>query len=190
MGTLSFEPLLPPALWLTLAVAGAALLARYGWRRPGSVTRRRWAGILALMAAGQALVLLVLLNPTWVAPVAPPAGKPLLTLLVDASASMATADGSAGQQRYRAAARLAQEFQQEVGDRYEVRVATFAETVSVTDANGLEDQPPQGMVTDLAAALGGSLEADRPAGQAIVLLSDGIHNGGGGAERVLEAARV
>jgi len=189
MGTLSFEPLLPSALWLALAVMGAALLAWYGWRRPGSVTRRRWAGILALMATGLALVLLVLLNPTWVAPVAPPAGKPLLTLLVDSTASMATADGSAGEQRYRAAVRLAQEFLKEVGDRYEVRVATFTDTVTAAEANGLEDRPPQGMVTDLAAAISGSLEADRPAGQAIILLSDGIHNGGGGAERVLEAAR-
>src|SRR5262249_32016622 len=111
------------------------------------------------------------------------------TLLVDSTASMATADASAGEQRYRAAARLAQEFQKEVGDRYEVRVATFTDTVTATEANGLEDRPPQGMVTDLAAAISGSLEADRSAGQAIILLSDGIHNGGGGAERVLEAAR-
>src|SRR5262249_12850545 len=120
MGTLSFEPLLPSALWLTLAVAGAGLLGWYAWRRPGSVARRRWAGILALMATGHLLVLLVLLNPTWVAPVAPPAGKPLLTLLIDATASMATADSSAGRARYLDAARLPQDFQPEVGDRYDV----------------------------------------------------------------------
>lgn len=189
MGTLSFEPLLPSALWLALAVTGAGLLGWYGWRRPGSVPRRRWAGILALMAAGHLLVLLVLLNPTWVAPVAPPAGKPLLTLLIDSTASMATADSGNGVPRYVAAVRLAQEFQKEVGDRYEVRVATFTDTVTVADPAGLENQPPQGMVTDLAAGISGCLEADRPQGQALVLFSDGIHNGGGGAERVLEAAR-
>ena len=50
------------------------------------------------------LVLGILLNPTWIEPVAPPAGKPLLTVLVDATASMATADaGPRARTRYQSA---------------------------------------------------------------------------------------
>jgi hypothetical protein len=45
----------------------------------------------------------------------------------------------------------------------------------------LDKLDPNGEVTDLAAALGGSLENDPPQGQTILLVSDGIHDGGGGA---------
>jgi hypothetical protein len=47
-----------------------------------------------------------------------------------------------------------------------------------------------GLSTDLAGALAGGFDQDRPAGQAVLLLSDGIHNAGGGATRVLDAVRV
>jgi hypothetical protein len=190
MRTLSFEPLIPPALWLTLTVTGLALLVWYGWARPSSVPRRRWAVILGLTASGLGLVLGVLLNPTWIEPVAPPAGKPLLTVLVDATASMATPDGPEGRTRFQAAARLARAFAQDLGDQFEVQVSTFAGSVTPVDANTLEARTPDGQVTDLAAALADSLGQDRPQGQKLILLSDGIHNAGGGAARVLEAARL
>ena len=55
-----------------------------------------------LMAAAAAVPLVVLLNPTWLERIPPPPGKPLLTILVDRSASMATRDAGSGQTRYRA----------------------------------------------------------------------------------------
>ena len=48
--------------------------------------------IAVLMGIALALPLTILLNPTWHDRVPPPAGKPLLTVLVDSSASMATHD--------------------------------------------------------------------------------------------------
>jgi hypothetical protein len=190
MGTLSFEPLVPLALWLTLAVAGLALLGWYARARPAAVPRRRWLVIVGLMALGLVLLLLIVLNPTWVEPVTPPAGKPLLTVLLDATASMETPDAPDGQTRYRAAARLARACAEELGDRFEVRVRTFAGSLAPAEGPELETRRPDGQVTDLAAAVLGSLEEGRPQGQAILLLSDGIHNAGGGATRVLEAVRV
>jgi hypothetical protein len=53
----------------------------------------------------------------------------------------------------------------------------------------LPDKQPTAPVTDLAAALLSGLEEERPQGQAVLLLSDGIHNAGDAA-RVLDAARV
>src|SRR5215470_15602317 len=100
MSSLSFDPLIPPALWVLLAVAGLALGVWYAWVRPGSISRRRWAVALALSATAFAAVLLVLLNPMWVEPVRPPAGKPVLTVVVDATGSMATPDGGDGRTRY------------------------------------------------------------------------------------------
>jgi hypothetical protein len=190
MATLTFEPLIAPALWLTLALAGAALLAVYGWRRPGAVTRRRWAGAVALMGLGQALVLGILLNPTWVEPVTPPAGKPLLTVVVDATASMAAPDAAGGATRYQAALGLARSLAEASAARFEVRVQTFAGSVTPAEVADLAARAPQGQVTDLAAAVTGSLQEDRPQGQGLVLLSDGIHNAGGGTARVLDAARA
>src|SRR5262249_47563205 len=113
----------------------------------------------------------------------------LLTVLVDASASMATVDAAEGRTRYQAAARLARACADELGRRFEVRTATFAEAASGVEAGELEARSPDGTATDPAAALVSQLE-DRAQGQALVWLSDGIHNAGGGTERVLEAARL
>src|SRR2546430_438721 len=72
----------------------------------------------------------------------------------------------------------------------DVRVATFAGTISAADARDLESRNPDGQITDLATAISGSLADDRPQGQSLFLLSDGIHNGEGGVARVLAAARL
>ncbi len=190
MNTLNFEPLIPPALWVLLALAGLALVAWYGATRPGSVSRRRWATVLALTAGSLVAVLLVLLNPTWIEPVRPPGGKPVLTIVVDSTGSMATPDGHGGATRYRAAVRGARVLNEKLGGAFDVRVATFAETPKPADAEGLDAVDPAGAVTNLAAAVLGSVDRARPQGQAVVLLSDGIHNAGGGTGRVIDAARV
>jgi hypothetical protein len=190
MSSLTFEPLVPPALWVLLAVAGLALGAWYARTRPGSISRRRWAAVLALNAVAFAAVLVVLLNPTWVEPVRQPGGKPVLTIMVDATGSMATPDGPGGRTRYHAAVAATRVLGERLGGRFDVRVAAFGESVKPTDLPTLEGQEPSGQATDLAAAVLGGVDADRTQGQAVILLSDGIHNAGGGAGRVIEAARV
>src|SRR5438270_437076 len=124
---MTFDPLIPASLWMALAACGLALLSWYGWRRAGVVSRRRWAAVLGLMSAALALVLLVLLNPTWLRELPPPAGKPLLNVLVDVSGSMATPDAN-GAVRYRAASQVASELAERLGQegRFEVRVRTFS----------------------------------------------------------------
>jgi hypothetical protein len=190
MQTLSFEPLIPPALWLTLAVGALVLLAWYGRRRPDGVRRWRWAGILTLACVGLVLLLLLLLNPTWVDPIVPPNGKPLLTVLVDATASMATPDAGDGKTRFQSATALAKVCAERLSDRYEVRVATFTDTLKPSDAAALETNSPEGGITDLSAALTESLVENGGQGQVLMLFSDGIHNGGGGSASVLEAVRL
>ncbi len=190
MQSLSFEPLIPPALWLTLAVSAAALLLWYGRRRPASVRRWRWTGILTLATVCMALLLLVLLNPTWIEPIAPPGGKPLLTILVDATASMATPDAPDNRTRFQEAARLAKACAEQLHDRYEVRVMTFTDAPRPIDPAALDAVQPDGVVTDLSAALTESLVENGGQGQILMLLSDGIHNGGGGSASVLEAVRL
>jgi hypothetical protein len=211
MGTLTFEPLISPALWAALAVLAVPLLAWYARSRPAEMRRLRWAGIIGLMGAGLAGVLLILLNPTWVEQVPPPAGKPRLTLLVDASASMGTADLPGAQSRYQEAARLAAEMESGLHGEFDVQTRVFsaaagkekgsgsfsrngpegaAQKINLTPFPPLAGLRPEGLVTDLAAAISSATGEDRPQGQAVVLLSDGNHNAGGGVGPVLEAARL
>jgi hypothetical protein len=174
--SLTFEPSIPLALWLPLALVAAGLVAAYAIASRRRIAKSRWWSVVTLMAVAAALPLVVLLNPTWVEAVPPPAGKPLLTVLIDESASMATAD-EGGRPRQAAAERIARESLRSLEDRYEVRLRAFAESSSPLSADQLQGRQAAGAVTDLAAAIADSLE-DRPQGQALLLLSDGGHNVG------------
>ena len=130
------------------------------------------------MALAAAVPLVMLLNPTWLERIPPPAGKPVLTILLDRSASMATRDADSGQTRYEAGAAIAAAVARDLKDRYDVRIRTFADRSSAVAAESLAQQEPDGAVTDLATAVQESFEEDQPQGQAALLLSDGIHNAG------------
>ena len=195
---LTVAPLIPLSVWLTLAVAAAALLVWYAATARGGITRGRWRGIVAAMAVTIALPLLLLLNLQWVEPIPPPPGKPLVTILIDASAGMATDDGAAfaaaaskksedPTTRFAAARKAALALRDALGKEVDVEFRLFSDQAKVVDAAGLEIAPA-GEATDLAAAIESSLVADRPAGQSLVLLSDGIHNADIGATRIIEAA--
>lgn len=186
---MTFEPLIPASLWLALAVASAALLAWYALRRPPTLSRVRWAGVVALMGVALALSLLILLNPIHVRPIPPPPGKPLVTVLVDASASMGTPDAESGSTRYAIASAIAKDLSSQLADRFDVRVRTFSGATTAADTADLASHRPDGQTTDIATALTDSLMEDRPQGQALVLLSDGIQNVGNGPDPVLDAAR-
>lgn len=194
---LTVAPLIPLSVWLTLAVAAAALLTWYAATARGGITRGRWRGIVAAMTLTIALPLLLLLNLQWVEPIPPPPGKPLVTVLIDASAGMATEDGAGTaaatknkadeSTRFAAARKAALALRDTMGKEVDVEFRLFSDQAKVVDAAGLEIAPA-GEATDLAAAIESSIVADRPAGQSLVLLSDGIHNADIGATRIIEAA--
>ncbi len=184
------DPVISPVLWITLAAASVVLLGWYALARPGNLGRGRWAAIITLMALAMALVLGVLLNPTWMVEEPPPAGKPRLTVLVDASASMATPDGAGGKTRYAEAAAQAAELVRRAGDQVEARVATFAETAQPASVAELAARQPDGPLTDVAGVLVDALKEDCPQGQAVALLTDGIQTAEGAAEAVKRAAAL
>lgn len=190
MAVLTFEPLISPALWLTLAILAAAMMIVYAARRPASIRRGRWGAVIALMAGGILLTLLILLNPTWTSEIAPPAGKPLLTMLIDTSASMATTDADDGRSRYEVARFTAEATARDLRRFFEVRLRTFDSLISPAETQELAGRSPDGQTTDLASSITASLEQDQPQGQAVLLLSDGIHNAGGGVDKVRVAAQL
>ena len=153
MSSLTFEPLISPALWLSLAALALGLLVWYARARPSAVPRKRWRVMIGLMALGAAAVLAILLNPTWLEPVPPPAGKPLLTILVDQSASMAVEDSEGNKSRWKAAGDLAAKAEQDLASRFEVQVRTFAESWSAATATEIAASKPTGVSTNLTAAI-------------------------------------
>jgi hypothetical protein len=190
MPSLTFEPLVSPAFWMTLAGLALVLIAWYVRGRPWAVPRGRWVAIIVLMSSGAAAILVILLNPTWLEPVAPPAGKPLFTVLVDRSASMAVSDLPGSQSRWQAAAKIAGKAEHDLASRFDVEVRTFAESWSAANSAELASGQPQGDSTNLAAAVAGALVSDRPQGQAILLISDGAHNAPGGLAPLFETLRT
>lgn len=178
MSQITFDPCIPLALWVPLALAAAGLLGWYAWASRARVPRPRRVAVIALMAVAAALPLVVLLNPTWLERIPPPEGKPLLTILVDRSASMATRDESGGRSRWESASAMASATAGQLSDRYEVRIRTFAADSQAVSPDELGRLQPDGPATDVASAIESALDAEQPQGQAILLLTDGIHNVG------------
>ncbi len=189
MGGLSTDPLIPVSLWLTLSTAAAVTMFFYARRRPSVMSVNRWRLSNLLMSFGLLAVLLLLLNPTWLSPIPPPPGKPLLTVLIDTSASMSTPDSEGGQTRLISAGRIAREMAGELGPSFDVQVKSFDDSLRKISLAAL-DGGANGSSTDVAGAVSSSLSGEHAAGEAIVLLSDGIHNAGGGSAHVLDAVRA
>src|SRR5436309_14988 len=125
LGTIVFEPLISSSLWVALALISAVMLGWQAFRRPPAISIRSWIIVTTLAAAGLAALFCILLNPTWSEPIPPPAGKPVVTLLIDRSASMAVTDAAAGTTRYQAASELSAKAARELGSQFETRVWTF-----------------------------------------------------------------
>ncbi len=170
---LTFQPHIPLSLWLPLALAAAVMLGIYAAVSFRRMPRQRFAWIIGLMGVTLALPLAILLNPTWVQSVPPLPGKPLITVLVDRSSSMATTDGVGGQSRFAQAAEGAKRMASQLQQKYEIRVRLFDEG-SAPAAEGFAELSPEGAVTNLAGAIEDALGEDRPQGQAVVLLTDGV----------------
>src|SRR5204862_4808987 len=129
------------------------LAARYGLRLGGALARRRRVAVLGLMAVGIVLPLVILTNPQWLARLPPPAGKPLLTVLLDISASMATADEAGGQTRYDAAREIAARAARDLETDYDVRIKPFAAETSLASPDDLASLSLEAQSTDLSRAI-------------------------------------
>lgn len=163
-------------------------LGVYAARRPGILSRRRWAILVGLMGLSVALVLVLLLNPQWVTPAAAPDGKPALTVLLDTSGSMATTDGPDHASRLKAASKTVGDVATQLAEKFDVQFVAFGEKPRpIQQMTGLQ---PDGISTDLAAAIAPSLQRPRAGGQAIWLLSDGIPTSPGAMNALEQAIRT
>ena len=185
---LTIEPQVPLSVWLLLAVMTLLLLAWYGAFQRQGIPRMRWPLVLLLMAGAAACPLVLLLNPQWIERIPPPEGRPLLTILIDRSQSMATTDGKPGETRWQAAADMALKARASLQNDFDVEVSTFGQDSSTSHFDHLATQALDDAVTNVAAAIDGVLAIDRPQGQMVYLLSDGIHNAESHVAGVLQSA--
>jgi hypothetical protein len=189
MRTLVTNPLVPGALWATLAALCAAGILAYLLVRPPRVSAGRRVAVGALLALGAAGLLTVLLNPTWQEVNASRLGRPALGVLLDTSASMATAEGR-GSTRLADAEALAGQFRDKLGDMFEVRLWTFDTQLRAVSFDEMAAARADGIATDLGGGVGKALRSGLGEEAALVVLSDGIHNVEDAPASVSGAART
>lgn len=171
-----FDPQIPWSLWYALAAGSVAALVWYACIRESGLGAGRRVAILGLMSVAMLAPLALLLNPTWVEPIVPPSGKPLITVLVDATQSMSVEDCEQ-QSRWRSAMEAAQRLKASAGSTHDVTVLRFGQVTERFDPLD-EQESPDGSNTNLGAVLRHTVSVGRPQGHAILLLSDGAHNVG------------
>lgn len=171
---MTVNPLLPMEqliVLLAFVLAGGTFLA---WRASARLPlRARWAALVARLFALTALAALALNVGEWRKPGADV--KPRWCLLLDRSASMATVDME-GQSRWEAACRLVTTLAKEAGERRDLDILAFSDTIDGTrqTVNSLATVVPDGRATDAGHAVGvvtGAGGGDRTTG--IILLTDG-----------------
>ena len=203
----TIDPKIPMGLWWALALAALAAVSWYAIRRDWSVSIPRRCLLTLLLAICVMGPLVIALNPTYIETIPPPAGQPLLSILVDGTMSMQTQDigESQRQSRWSRAVELADQVQVKQS-RVELRRQAISNTLkpmpiqddvaskSATDAEHWpqehwpQEHWPQGHRTDLATAVRQTIRSGSPLGHAVLLISDGAHNVGS-VDSVLQAAR-
>lgn len=173
---MTINPLLPAEQLIPLLAAIVGGGIALAWRASAKLTpRARWLALAARSLALAALAAIALNWGHWRKPEA--AIKPRWCVLVDRSASMATADVD-GASRWDAARRLVGQLEKQSAGRRELDLFAFSGGVDGArhTAGSLNAVKPEGQATDVCRALEtvtaeGAVGAVRPAG--IVLLTDG-----------------
>jgi len=155
------EPSIPFALWLTLAVLAIAVWIWYSFTSRMTVSKKRRQLILALMAGCLSLPLILLLNLTWIQRIPPPAGKPVVHVVVDTSASMLTEDANGTQDeagaeqtsRLQSATTIASDVATSMEDAFDVRLWTFNQGINASSADSISAPSETTSADDSSSAM-------------------------------------
>jgi uncharacterized membrane protein len=186
-GTAFWAVLLGVETALAVGVFYCATYAYLGARRVAALMALRCLAILAL--------LLILFKPAISVTPAAQGFRPVLPILVDRSASMATADSGGMTDRYSQALAMLGVQRGRLEEHFRPQYYHFARTPQMADTlESLSQLAPRGEgtdATDIAAAIkaAGNRE-ENSALPGIVLLSDGNHNGASSPEEAAKEAGV
>ena len=165
------------ATMLVVAAAAILLAAAFSWRTFGMLKARRWQLLLVLRVAAILLVVLLLFRPV-VAYHRDVKQRPAVIFLLDTSGSMSISDGATGETRFNQARRRIETWWQELGDSFDLHLIEFSERARpLDDVEQLAGLTPEGKATSLSRALVSAARLlPRRDVEAVVMLSDGIHN--------------
>jgi len=162
-----------------LAVAAAAILlvATFYWRTFGMLKARQWLILLVLRVAAILLIVLLLFRPV-LSYHQDVEKRPAVIFLLDSSSSMSISDDATGVTRFNQARRRIETWWEELGDSFGLHVIEFSERARpLDDVDQLAGLTPQGKATSLSRALvSAARKLPRRDVEAVVMLSDGIHN--------------
>jgi len=170
-----------------LAVAAAAILlsAIFYYRAFGMLRRGQWQTLLALRVLAIIIVVLLLFRPVF-SYHKELKELPALIILLDTSASMSIADDATGVTRFNQARQQIEQWWNQLAGDFNLHVIEFSEGARpLEQASQLMGLSPDGKATSLSAALDFARNK-LPSGdvEAVIMLSDGIHNSAGKPEQV------
>jgi len=170
------------SVWTMLAVAALAVgLAAFFYRRVfRQILPSRWRWLLALRAAAILLITLLLFRPV-LSLERDQAVRKTIVLLLDASGSMSTADDATGISRFEQAAARALDWSGKLRRDFDLQVVEFSDRAALLKRPGdLAQVKPTGESTSLSRGLVAAARVAPPKDiEAVVVLSDGIHNAAG-----------
>ncbi len=165
-----------------LAVAaGAILLAGiFYYRTFGTLRRRQWQTLLALRILAILIIVLLLFRPVF-SYHKELEEQPALIFLLDASLSMSISDDATGVARFDQARRQVQDWWQQLQSEFNLHLIEFSERAAPVDEIArLDSLTPNGKATSISRGLVSAAgKVPRQDIEAIILVSDGIHNSAG-----------
>lgn len=162
-----------------LAVAAAAIfLASLFYRRAfRNLQRRQWIILLALRSVAIVLIVMLLFRPMF-SYTKELTELPAVIFVLDSSSSMGIADDAAGNRRFDQARDRLSGWYDQLKDDFDLHLIEFSERAKpLDDVKQLATLSPDGRATSLSRALvSAAKRLPRDEVEAVVLLSDGIHN--------------
>jgi uncharacterized membrane protein len=162
-----------------LAVAAAAILLTgvFYCRFFTMLKTRHWLMLFALRVAAIVLIVMLIFRPIY-SYQRELANRPSLVLLLDRSASMSIADDASGVTRFNQARMQISKWWAKLKNNFDLHLIVFAENAQlVKDIKDLDGITADGKATSLSRALEAASQlVPKRDLEAVVLLSDGIHN--------------
>jgi hypothetical protein len=194
LASIFFRPAMPPLLIATL-VAAAIVLSAIAYRRATAGSGLVRVALFAMRAIGVLAVASILLGPSYLPPTVEREVKPGVTVLVDVSESMRTADcGESPRIEAVRSAWLSDAALDRLGGVAEVDlrlVGAFSERIGRAALSGLGPDAASAASSGLIEALGEAVGGVEPGDEShrILLLSDGRDTSGGSPVPLIEVAR-
>lgn len=165
---------------LVVAALAIMLACIFYWRAFRGLRPLQWQALLALRIVAIVLIVLLLFRPV-LSLSKDIRQRPSLVFLLDRSASMSIADGATGVSRFDQARGQIQKWWDKLDRDFDLHLVEFAEQARPLEGPGeLPALKPNGKATSLSQAMAtAAKQFPRRSVEAIVLLSDGIHNAAG-----------